>query len=115
MRHNNGILNHRTSAGSNNRVVTIALELLIVSAIIVAGIAALIIRLYRSDAFLTPETAIITPQFRVITTPHDDICYDVFDAFSNEQNIKGFYQYNKFDSGCISRQMNNGARPSGQD
>jgi hypothetical protein len=114
MRHND-ILNHRTSARNNNRVVTIALELFIVSAIIVAGIAALIIRSYRSDTFLTPETAIITPEFRVVTTPHDDICYNVFDTFSNEQNIKGFFQYNKFDSGCIARQMSNGARPSGQD
>ena len=108
MRHS-GISNHRTSARNNNRVVTIALELFIVSAIIVAGIAALIIRSYRSDTFLTPETAIIAP------TPHDDICYDVFDQFSNESNIKGFYQNNKFDSDCITRQMSNGARPSGQD
>lgn len=121
MRHS-GTLNYRTSARRNNRRTTIASGshgpfLFIVTAIIVAGIGATLIRSYQNElsSILAPKTAIVFPQFGVTTTPHDDICYDVFDNFSGEQNIKGFFEYHKMDSGCIARQMSNGAKSPGQD
>lgn len=114
MRHG-GTLNHRTLARTNNRAVAIALGLrgqflFIATAIIVAGIAAMIIRLYRGDLsnIMTPKSTIVAPEYYVITTPHDDICDNVFDNWSASQNIKGFSESSRIKNGCISRQMGTG-------